>query len=116
MKGVLNMGTKVHAKQLSPITQLYTDLYEELQALIYNDSENLLEVDIEYQFDVDGNVVKEVIQDTSVPPVVIKTTEYVYDVDGNVTTETVAKGGKILQKYYSYDVNGNVTGVSIRKI
>ena len=73
-----------------------------------------MDVDISYIRDSNGNVIREVVSDTSPVPVVLSDTEYIYSQNGDIEQEIIVRNGKRIVKTYKYDSEGAITGVSIR--
>lgn len=75
------------------------------------------EVDIDFEYDENQNIVKETITDMSyATPIITKISDYSYNPDGSVATETVTRDGKTIEKSFVYDGGGNITKIQIRRL
>lgn len=107
-------NTKINSRQLKSVSGSYESLYHEIRDFVNIQADNMMDVDISYVADEKGNIIREVLSDTSVPPVIISDTEYVYNASGGIDYELTIRGGNRIKKTYRYDTSGNIVGVSIR--
>lgn len=104
----------MNPRQLKSVSGIYDSLYHEMRDIVNIQADNMMDVDISYVADTNGNIIREVVSDTSVPPVVISDTEYAYSTEGGIDYELTTRGGNRIKKTYRYDTSGNIVGVSIR--
>lgn len=107
-------NTQINPRQLKSVTGSFDSLFHELKDIATIQAENLMNVDINYEMDGNGNVVRELITDTSPQPSILSETTYTYSTDGNIESETVHRNGNRIVKTYKYNSSGAITGVSIR--
>lgn len=103
------MATRVHPSQINSFTG-NVNLLKDLEYLQLLNADAYLNLQIQYNYDTNGNIVEEVIKDMNGNT--LKLTSYSYDVDGNVLTETVSIGGKTITKTFQYN-NSTITSILV---
>lgn len=96
-----------------PYTDLNLDIKKYLDSVKLDIND---ELDFEYSYDANGNLITETIYTNTSPRNVIKTIAYTYSNDGTkLMTETFTYSSTVLLKTYYYDNSGRVTMVTVRR-